>query len=85
MAIPLYTNMFPEYGTLLSEWTLDVDGEKEDCIQETREWFANHGKQEKYSMENEKIMEKADKETSRQLKYFQEHQKELDKIGRAHV
>lgn len=22
---------------------LDVDGEKEDCIQETREWFAMHG------------------------------------------
>ncbi len=45
MAISLYTDAFPEYDTLLSEWTLDVDGEKEDCIQETREWFADHGKQ----------------------------------------
>lgn len=45
MAIPLYTDTFPEYDTLLNEWTLDVDGEKEDCIQETREWFADHGKQ----------------------------------------
>ncbi len=85
MAIPLYTDMFPEYDTLLSEWTLDVDGEKEDCIQETREWFANHGKQEKYSMENEQIiqpltpeiMEEADEETSRQMEYYSTHREEL--------
>ena len=43
MAIPLYTDMFPEYDRLLSRWILDVDGEKEDCIQETRGWFAMHG------------------------------------------
>lgn len=45
MAIPLITDMFPEYTELLSEWTLNVDGEKEDCIQETKEWFAEHGLQ----------------------------------------
>ena len=32
-----------EYMDLLDEWTLDVDGEKENCIQETREWFQEHG------------------------------------------
>ena len=45
MAIPQITDENPEYIDLLDEWTLNVDGEKEDCIQETREWFQEHGLQ----------------------------------------
>jgi len=42
MFIPKITDENPEYIDLLDEWTLDVDGEKEDCIQETREWMEEH-------------------------------------------
>ena len=43
MFIPQITDENPQYMDLLDEWTLDVDGEKENCIQETREWFQEHG------------------------------------------
>lgn len=43
MFIPQITDENPQYIDLLDEWTLDVDGEKENCIQETREWFQEHG------------------------------------------
>lgn len=39
MFIPRITREIPEYVNLLDEWTLDVDGEREDCIKETREWY----------------------------------------------
>ncbi|MCM1181291.1 MAG: hypothetical protein NC347_13630 [Clostridium sp.] len=45
MAVPQITEMNPQYLNLLAEWTLDMDGEKEDCIKETREWYAEHGLQ----------------------------------------
>ena len=45
MAIPKITDKNPGYIDLLDEWTLDIDGEKEDCIEETRKWFQKHGLQ----------------------------------------
>lgn len=32
----------PQYMDYLTEWTLDVDGEKEDCIKDTRKWLEEH-------------------------------------------
>lgn len=43
MFIPRITREIPEYIDLLDEWTLDVNGEREDCIKETREWYKEHG------------------------------------------
>lgn len=37
MAIPLFIDMFPDYDKILNKWTLDEDGETEDCIHETQE------------------------------------------------
>lgn len=31
-----------KYIGFFDEWTLDVDGEKEDCISETYKWYAEH-------------------------------------------
>lgn len=31
-----------QYIGFLDEWTLDVDGEKEDCIKETYIWYAEY-------------------------------------------
>lgn len=45
MFIPDIVDSYPEYIGFLNEWTLDVDGEKEDCIQETLEWYNEHGLQ----------------------------------------
>jgi hypothetical protein len=42
MAIPQITDDNPKYLDLLDTWTLDVDGEKEDCIKETLEWLSEH-------------------------------------------
>lgn len=39
MFIPDIVDKNPEYIGFLDEWELDVDGEKEDCIQETYEWY----------------------------------------------
>jgi hypothetical protein len=38
MIIPRITKKNPWYVNLMSEWTLDVDGEKEDCIETTHRW-----------------------------------------------
>lgn len=38
MFIPRITKKYPWYVNLMDEWTLDVDGEKEDCIQVTHRW-----------------------------------------------
>lgn len=46
MVIPKITQNNREYLDFLKEWTLDVDGETEDCIKESREWFEEHQKQE---------------------------------------
>lgn len=46
MVIPKITQNNREYLHFLKEWTLDVDGETEDCIKESREWFEEHQKQE---------------------------------------
>lgn len=45
MFIPQITDENPKYINLLDEWTLDIDGEREDCIKETHEWFMKHGLQ----------------------------------------
>lgn len=45
MVIPQITKKNPQYLNLLTEWTLDIDGDKEDCIKETREWYTEHGLQ----------------------------------------
>lgn len=42
MFIPDIIRIEPKYMDYLDEWTLDVDGEKEDCIKETREWLEEH-------------------------------------------
>ena len=33
-----------EYISYFDCWTLDVDGEKEDCIAETKKWYQKKGK-----------------------------------------
>lgn len=43
MFVPYFVKTFPGYFALLKEWTLDIDGEKEDCIKEMTEWNAAHG------------------------------------------
>ena len=45
MFIPDIVDSYPEFIGFLNEWTLDVDGEKEDCIKETCEWYDEHGMQ----------------------------------------
>lgn len=42
MLIPKIADENPEYINLLDEWTFNVDGDIEDCIKETREWFEEH-------------------------------------------
>ena len=39
MFIPEITHETPQYVGFLDEWTLDVDGEREDCIAATYRWF----------------------------------------------
>lgn len=36
------TKQDKSYMDYLDEWTLDVDGEKEDCIKELMEWDRDH-------------------------------------------
>ena len=42
MFIPAIIRKIPDYMDYLDEWTLSIDGEEEDCIQETREWLEEH-------------------------------------------
>ena len=37
--IPQITTKDKEYINFLDEWTINVDGEKEDCIREARKWL----------------------------------------------
>lgn len=39
MFVPDITSENPWYVNLMDEWTLDVDGEKEDCIEATHRWI----------------------------------------------
>lgn len=43
MFVPKIIKRIPYYMNFLTKWTLDVDGEKEDCIKETKEWIKEHG------------------------------------------
>ncbi|MBQ2276735.1 MAG: hypothetical protein U0L23_01925 [Lachnospiraceae bacterium] len=38
MFIPQITKQYTWYVNLMDKWTLDVDGEVEDCIQTTHRW-----------------------------------------------
>lgn len=42
MYIPKITRKDVHYLDYLDEWTLDVDGEKENCIEESRSWIRQH-------------------------------------------
>lgn len=42
MFIPDIVDKNPKYISFLKEWTLNVDGEEEDCIHETYEWFREY-------------------------------------------
>lgn len=42
MFIPMIIRKNHKYIGFFDEWILDVDGEKEDCIKETYEWYAEH-------------------------------------------
>lgn len=42
MFIPQIIKQIPYYLDFLAKWTLNVDGEKEDCIKETMEWIEEH-------------------------------------------
>lgn len=42
MFVPEIVERDPSYIDFLDQWTLDIDGETEDCIQETLEWYQEH-------------------------------------------
>lgn len=42
MSLPMIVEENPRYINLLKEWTLNVDGEEEDCIQSSRRWLIKH-------------------------------------------
>lgn len=42
MALPIIVENNPRYINFLKEWTLNVDGEEEDCIQSSRRWLIKH-------------------------------------------
>lgn len=42
MIIPKLAKSNVKILNLLDEWTLNVDGEEEDCIQESLEWFKEY-------------------------------------------
>ena len=44
MYIPRITRADAHYMDFLDEWTLNVDGEKEDCIKESKEWIHEHAR-----------------------------------------
>jgi hypothetical protein len=44
MYIPRITREDAHYMDFLDEWTLNVDGEKEDCIRESKEWIHEHAR-----------------------------------------
>lgn len=39
MFVPDITSENPWYVNLMDEWTLNVDGEQEDCIEATHKWI----------------------------------------------
>lgn len=43
MFVTRYTSMNLDYISYLDEWTLDVDGEKEDCIKEIFQLYKKKG------------------------------------------
>jgi len=45
MFVPQIIKKIPCYMDYLAKWTLNVDGENEDCIKETKEWFESHNPQ----------------------------------------
>ena len=42
MFVPEIIDEDPQYMNFLDVWTLDVDGEKENCIEETYKWLRKH-------------------------------------------
>lgn len=42
MFVPQIVKKDRRYLDLLNKWTLNVDGEEEDCIQSSREWLMDH-------------------------------------------
>lgn len=45
MFVSQITDQNNQYIDFFDEWTLDIDGEKEDCVKEIREWNEEHGLQ----------------------------------------
>lgn len=43
MFVDRHTRTHLDYVSYLNEWTLDVDGEKEDCIENTLRWYQQKG------------------------------------------
>ncbi|MFR7716309.1 MAG: hypothetical protein ACLU09_08380 [Clostridium sp.] len=48
MAVPDITDANPHYIDYMDEWTFDVDGEVEDCIEETKKWWKHERKRGVY-------------------------------------
>ena len=48
MAVPDITDADPHYIDYMDEWTFDVDGEVEDCIEETKKWWKHERKRGVY-------------------------------------
>lgn len=46
MFVDRHTRSHLDYVSYLSEWTLDVDGEEEDCIDNTLRWYQCRGIQQ---------------------------------------
>lgn len=42
MFVPEIVEKDPKYIGFLKEWTLNVEGDEEDCIKEMQEWYAEH-------------------------------------------
>lgn len=42
MFVPQIVMENPEYINFLEKWPLDVDGDKEDCIDSSRRWLRKH-------------------------------------------
>lgn len=43
MFVDRHTRTHLDYVSYLNEWTLDVDGEEEDCIDNTLRWYKRKG------------------------------------------
>lgn len=48
MFIPEITRKDVHYLDYLDEWTFDIDGEVEDCIEETKKWWKHERKRGVY-------------------------------------